>query len=95
MIHLSRRLKDDRDNNGYNFIDTLTRQTSLSDFLRKYGITFLYDNHIKMRVNNNEIDLSSVDENYSYYYLKNRFEYLYKDFNFKGYMFNDKKEKLI
>lgn len=93
LTHLSRRLKNDEDNNGYNFVDTLTHQTALSDFLRKYGITFQYDDHIKMLVNGKEIDLDNGDESYSYYYLKNRFGYLYKDFTFKGYMFGDNIEK--
>lgn len=93
LIHLSRRLKDDEDNNGYSFAEILTHQTALSDFLKKYGITFRYDEYIKMVVNNHEIDLNNGDESYLYYYLKNRFGYLYKDFNFKGYMFGDNIEK--
>lgn len=89
LIHLSRRLKYTEDNNGYNFVDTLTHKNSLSDFLGKYGITFQYDGHIKMLVSDRKIDLDNGDESYSYYYLKNRFGYLYEDFNFKGYMFGD------
>lgn len=93
LIHLSRRLKDDKDNNGYSFIDTLAHQTALSDFLKKYGIAFQYDEYVKLFINSKEIKLDNGDESYSYYYLKNRFGYLYKDFNFKGYMFGDNIEK--
>lgn len=89
LIHLSRRLKHDVDNKGYNFADTLTHKTALSDYLREYGVTFEYDDYIKMLVKGREIDLKKEDESYSYYYLKNRFGYNYKDFNFKGYMFGD------
>ncbi|MFQ6792048.1 MAG: hypothetical protein ACLRT4_04585 [Thomasclavelia sp.] len=92
FVHLSRRLKDDQDNNGYNFVDTLTKETSLSNFMKKYGISFKYDDYIKMFVNNKEIDLDNEDDSFSYYYLKNRFGYRYKDFNFKGYMFGDNLE---
>ena len=88
FIHMSRRLKDDKDNKGYDFINTLTQKTSLSKFLKKYGITFQYDKRINMYVNGKEINLDD-DNSYSCYYLKNRFGYHYKDYNFKGYMFGD------
>lgn len=85
FIHLSRRL--DNDNNSYNLIDVLTKDTSLSAFLKKYGITFKYDNVIKVFKDNSEIDLSSDDEisNYLHY----RFGYVIKDYSIKGYAFND------
>ena len=93
FIHLSRRLKGDEDNNGYSFVDTLTKKTSLSDFMKKYGIIFQYDDQMKMLVNGKEVDLDNGDESYSYYYLKNRFGFRYKDFDFKGYMLGDNIEK--
>ncbi len=89
FVHLSRRLKDAQDNNGYNFVDTLTKETSLSNFMKKYGVSFKYDDYIKMFVDGKEIEIDNEDDSYSYYYLKNRFGYLYNDFNFKGYMFGD------
>lgn len=92
LIHLSRRLQNDEDNNGYSFVDTLPHQTALSGFLKKYGITFQHDEYIRMFVNGKEIDFDNGDESYSYYYLKNRFGYHYKDYNFKGYMFGDNLE---
>ncbi|MFQ6793949.1 MAG: hypothetical protein ACLRT4_14405 [Thomasclavelia sp.] len=92
FVHLSRRLKDDQDNNGYNFVDTLTKETSLSNFMKKYGVSFKYDDCVKMFVDDKEIELDNGDNSYSYYYLKNRFGYCYKDFNFKGYLFGDNLE---
>ncbi|MFQ6791897.1 MAG: hypothetical protein ACLRT4_03815 [Thomasclavelia sp.] len=92
LMHLSRRLVDDQDNNGYNLVDTLTKETSISNFMKKYDVSFKYDEHIKMFVDDKEIDLDNGDDSFSYYYLKNRFGYRYKDFNFKGYMFGDNLE---
>lgn len=92
FIHMSRRLKGDKDNKGYDFVNILTKNTSLSEFLKKYGITFQYDKRIKMYVNDKEIYLDNDNKSYSYYYLRNRFGYHYKDFNFKGYMFGDNLE---
>lgn len=92
FIHMSRRLKNNQDNKGYDFINTLIQKTSLSEFLKKYGITFQYDKRIKMYVNDKEIYLDNDNKSYSYYYLRNRFGYHYKDFNFKGYMFGDNLE---
>lgn len=85
FIHLSRRLDDD--NNSYNLIDVLTKDTSLSAFLKKYGITFKYDNVIKVFKDNSEIDLSKDDEVCNY--LRYRFGYVIKDYSIKGYAFND------
>ncbi|MBM6931382.1 hypothetical protein H5999_09995 [[Clostridium] spiroforme] len=93
FIHLARRFKKDQDNNGYDFINTLTQKTSLSKFLKKYGITFQYDKRINMYANGKEINLDDENDSYSCYYLKNRFGYQYKDFNFKGYMFADNIEQ--
>lgn len=81
FVHLSRRLNKDNDNNGYNLIDTLTKETILSMLLKQYGITFSYDQYIKMYINDKEIDLSNNK------YLKQRLEYY--DYAFKGYAFND------
>lgn len=81
FVHLSRRLNKDNDNNGYNLVDTLTKKTCLSSFLKQYGITFSYDQYIKMYINDKEIDLSNNK------YLKQRLEYY--DYAFKGYAFID------
>lgn len=85
FIHLSRRL--DNDNNSYNLIDVLTKDNALSAFLKRYGITFKYDNIIKVFKDNSEIDLSSDDEISNY--LRYRFGYVIKDYSIKGYAFND------
>lgn len=85
FIHLSRRLDDD--NNGYNLIDVLTKDTALSAFFKKYGITFKYDGVIRIFKNNLEIDLSNDDEVCNY--LRYRFGYVIKDYSIKGYAFGD------
>lgn len=85
FIHLSRRLDDD--NNGYNLIDVLTKDTALSAFFKKYGITFKYDGVIRIFKNNLEIDLSNDDEVCNY--LRYRFGYIIKDYSIKGYAFGD------
>ena len=85
FIHLSRRL--DNDNNGYNLIDVLTSDTTLSAFLKKHGITFEYDGVIRIFKNNLEIDLSNDDEVCNY--LRYRFGYIIKDYSIKGYAFGD------
>ena len=85
FIHLSRRLDDD--NNGYNLIDVLTKDTALSAFFKKYGITFKYDGVIRIFKNNLEIDLLNDDEVCNY--LRYRFGYVIKDYSIKGYAFGD------
>lgn len=92
LIHLSRRLKNDKDNQGYSFVNILIENTFLSEFFKRYGITFQYDKRINMYVNDKEIYLDHDNKSYSYYYLRNRFGYHYQDFNFKGYMFGDNLE---
>lgn len=88
FIHLSRRVKNDYDNNGYNLVDVLTKDTSLSKFMNKYGLTFKFNRHIKMYKGNQEINLN--DNNYIYNYLKSRFGYIINDYSIKGYVFDDR-----
>ena len=83
LIHLSRRI-DNGDNNGYGLIDMLTKKTSLSSFLKEYGISFKYeDKQIRIFVNNIEI---SIDEKASFSYQKfvEKIK-LYYDLEFCGY----------
>ena len=84
FIHLSRRL--DEDNNGYNLVDLLCQETSLSIFLKSYGITFKDDQGIKMYVHGSEIDLSNLDD-YAYRYLQGRFRN--GDYSITGFAFGD------
>lgn len=82
FFHLARRLNNDTDNNGYNLVDTLIKDTSLSRFMMKYGLTFKYNDHIEMYKNGKKINLDSLDN-----YLKYRFNY--NDFSIKGHIFGD------
>lgn len=88
FVHLSRRLKGDTDDNGYSLVDILTKNTSLSSFLKNYGLTFHYDKYIKMYIYGKEVRLNNESE-YAYKYLKQRFGYIFKDYNFTGFAFID------
>ncbi len=87
FVHLSRRLDDN--NTGYNFVDVLTKGTSLARFFNKYDITFKYDQYLKVYKNDNEIILENDELKYPIKYLKDRFGYFYHNFGFSGFMFND------
>ena len=82
FIHLSRRL--DKCNDGKSLKDVLISDTILSSFLKNYGISFKYDEYIRLFIDDCEIDLNELN-NYTYEYLKERFSH---DYSFKGYMFN-------
>ncbi|WP_418556049.1 hypothetical protein [Longibaculum muris] len=84
---MSRRLNDDKDNNGYNLKDVLTKETSLSHFLKKYHMTFEYDKYIRMYLCDKEVNLN--EKEYYYEYLRQRFGYIYHDYSMKGLMFAD------
>lgn len=84
LTHLGRRL--DNDDNGYSFNDVLTKETSLSKYLKEFGITFKDDKHLKMYIDNQEVKL--VDD-YAGKYLKQRFGYSYQDYEFSGIAFCD------
>lgn len=92
FLHFSRRLDDEEDNHGYNLAHVLTKDTSLSRFLGKYGITFQYDKQkLHMYVNQCEIDFNqSVD--YPYIYLKQRFDKEFKDYSIGGFAFMEEIE---
>lgn len=87
FVHLARRLNTDSDNNGYSLIDVLVNDTALSNFLKKYGLTFKYEQYIRMFKDNVEIDL--FDDNEISNYLRYRFGYIINDFSIKGYVFMD------
>lgn len=87
FVHLSRRLDDN--NTGYNFVDVLTKETSLARFFNKYDITFKYDRYLRVYKNDNEIILENDELKYPIKYLKDRFGYFYHNFGFSGFMFND------
>lgn len=83
FIHLSRRI-DDGDYNGYGLIDMLTKDNTLSSFLREYGISFkLMDNQIKIYVNDQEVDIKDK-ESYGYKKLQQKIDLKY-DIEFSGY----------
>lgn len=88
FVHLSRRINGDNDDNGYNFVDLLVKENSLSTYLKGYGITFKYDKYIRMFIHNKEVNLSGNDE-YAYKYLKQRFGYTFQDYSFTGFAFID------
>lgn len=83
FYHLSRRLNEDHDDNGCSFVDVLTKETSLSNYLKKYQLTFQYDEHIKMFISNKEINIKENP------YFIDRFGYLYHDYAITGYAFKD------
>ncbi len=87
FVHLARRLNMDSDNNGYNLVDVLVKDTALSNFLNRYGLTFKYDQYVRMFKDNTEIDLS--DDNEICSHLRYRFGYIINDFSIKGYVFMD------
>lgn len=83
FVHLSRRLNNDINNIGYSLVDVLTKDSSLSHFLKSYGLTFQYDQHFKIYIKDEEIDISDNS------YLKDRFGYRYNDYSIGGYAFID------
>ncbi len=87
FVHLSRRINGDNDDNGYNFVDLLVKENSLSTYLKSYGITFKYDKYIRMFINNHEVVLNELE--YVQKYLKQRFGYDFKDYSFGGCAFID------
>lgn len=50
--------------------------------------TFQYDKYIKMYIYGKEVNLNNESE-YAYKYLKQRFGYTFKDYNFTGFAFID------
>ena len=92
LYHLSRRLNNSEDDNGYSLIGTLCNNTLLSRFLKKYGLTFKYDEYIKMYLNGEEIKLDNVDDYYTVF-LRQIFGYEYQDYSFKCFVCNDAIEK--
>lgn len=89
FYHLSRRLLVDDDLNGYNFVEVLTADTTLSNFLKKHHITYNYVNHLQMFIHHKNILADQHDDNYADTYLKQRFGYWYQDFGIKGFAFGD------
>ena len=87
FIHLSRRLKEDHDDNGYHFVDVLTKDTALSQYLKKYGITFKFKQHLNMYIHGKEVNVENCP------YLMKRFGYHHHDFSFSGYGFKDHIDK--
>lgn len=86
FIHLSRRLDGDTNDNTYNLADILIENTSLSSYLKKYGLTFKHNQYIRMFVCGQEVNLENNE--YEYDYLKRRFGYYQKD-SIDGYAFAD------
>ena len=92
FIHLSRRI-DKGDYNGYGLIDMLTKDNTLSSFLKTYGIIFKYeDNQIKIYVHNQEINIKDK-ESYSHRKLLQKIDLNY-DCEFSGYALKHDIDKL-
>lgn len=92
IIHLSRRIGNG-DDNGYGLIDMLTKENTLSSFLREYGISFkLIDNQIKIYVNDQEVDIKDKDS-YGYKKLQQKIDLKY-DIEFSGYALKHDIDKL-
>lgn len=89
FYHLERKLNDNVDDFGYCVVDNLVKDSILSAFLKKYGITFSYDTKMHMYINGKEICVNEID-GYSSFFFKQFLEY---DFNFKGLLFKDKIEE--
>ena len=92
FYHLSRRLNDNKDDNGYSLDKVLCNDTSLSRFLKRYGFTFKYDQYIRMYLNEKEINLSELND-YSSIFLKQVLGSNYQDYSFRGFEFSDAIEK--
>lgn len=71
-----------------------TKQNSLSDFLKRYDVSFRYDHHLHMYVHGKEIDLSEKEDSFICHYLRNRFGYDYTDFDVKGFVFGDRLKEM-
>ncbi|MCR1958131.1 hypothetical protein [Thomasclavelia ramosa] len=78
---ITRRL--DSFDDGLSLLDLLTTSNDFSDFLKKYSLTFKYNEEIEMYVNGNKVDM--IDDTYENY-LKYRFKH---DYSFKGFAFED------
>lgn len=83
FVHLARRLNGDNDNTGYNLVDVLTKETTLSNYLKDYDLTFKYNQYIKMYIKDKEVDITDN------LYLKDRFESKHQDYSIGGYVFMD------
>lgn len=92
VYHLSRRLIcDDMNNSSDNLKVLLTNDSPLSDFLKKYGITFYeQDGHIEILYNGRVVDLSNTSEN-GVPYLRSRLGYITgrEDYCFNGFALRD------
>lgn len=92
VYHLSRRLIcDDMNNSSDNLKVLLINGSPLSDFLKKYGITFYeQDSHIEIMYNGRVVDLSNTSEN-GVSYLRSRLGYIAgrEDYCFNGFALKD------
>ncbi len=92
VYHLSRRLiSDDMNNASDNLKVLLTNDSPLSNFLKKYGITFYeQDGHIEVLNNGKVVDLSNTFEA-GVPYLRSRLGYIAgrEDFCFNGFALRD------
>lgn len=86
FYNVSRRLEDSN-NNGLSFVDVLTSDSTLANYLKNYGLTFKYDQEIEMYVNGKKAIIQDDDRYIPY--LKYRFT---REYSFKGYVFGDQLE---
>lgn len=85
FYHVSRRL-DDANNYGLSLVEVLAGDSSLSRYLKNYGLTFKYDQGIELHVNGVKVEIREPKYNS---YMKYRFS---GDYAFKGYAFGDQLE---
>lgn len=77
FFHLSRRLDTCQSNGALNLFDLLTMESPLSNFFKKYGITFVFSNeHIEVKQNGKIVFIDSMkDTNVNITNLKGRLGY--------------------
>lgn len=92
--HFGRRLNSDKSVSGSNLKYLLLTENSFSEFLKKHGITFLYNEKIIPFYKGSEINLpNQLDRDQSdriVTYLRNRLGYNigHEDYYFNGFAFN-------
>lgn len=90
FYHFGRRLNSDKSVLGCNLKKLLLTENSFSEFLKKHGVTFLYNEKIIPFYKGSEIDLTDKSS-HTVSYLKSRLGYNigYDDYYFNGFAFNN------
>lgn len=89
FFHLSRRLKDCQDDNGYPLKDVLMKCEKVKNFFLQYHISFQDDQQrIHIYKDQQEILLENHHD-YTIRYLKERLDHTHQDNSIKGYAFEE------